>query len=153
MDEIVQGLFIGIGAGVTTSIILGIGHLFVRLRDRHEQISYIRDLIVTKAELMFSATDIEVPHVKEKPIPGDLVRFTYFRDLRSSLLVALSSRATTLSYKEVSSLQKVLADIDRLMSDLTLNKGKTMPMTIAKKFYDNLQSLNWLGLPDKSIEE
>ena len=80
-------------------------------------------------------------------IRADRLRFVFFRELQSALLVALSSRATALTYKEVSSLQKILADIDRTMTDLTLQERGILPLTIAQSFDEQLKALSWLRLP------
>ena len=149
MVDIVEGLIIGVGAGVTTAAILGIWRWFIRFRDRREQIPYIRNLITTQTDRIFSAPDLPPPASGEKSVPADYVRFIIFRELQSALLVALSSRATALTYKEVSSLQKVLADIDRVITDLPLRERGIMPLTIAQSFYEQLQALSWLRLPDR----
>ena len=149
MQEFAGGLLIGVGAGVTTAAIVGAWHWFVKFRDRREQIPYIRDLITTQAERILSATDLPPPAPGQEPVPADCVRFVFFRELQSALLVTLSSRATALTYKEVSSLQKILADIDRAMTDLPLRARGIMPLAIAQSFYEQLEALSWLGLPKK----
>ena len=149
MQEIIKGLVIGVGAGVTTAAILGVYRWLIRYRDRREQIPYIRDLISNQMGRILSATDLLPPEPGMAPIPADCVRFTFFRELQSALLVALSSRATALNYQEVSSLQKVLSDVERAMTDLTLLERSIMPAPIADSFYENLQALSWLGLPKK----
>ena len=149
MVDIVEGLIIGVGAGVTTAAILGIWRLFIRFRDRREQIPYIRNLITTQIDRILSATDLPSPTSGQESIPANSIRFVFFRELQSALLVALSSRATALTYQEVSSLQKILADIDRVITDLPLRKRGIMPLTIAQSFFEQLQALSWLGLPDK----
>lgn len=148
MEEITRGLIIGVGAGVTTAAILGLWRLVIRFIDRREQIPYIRNLIATQMERILSATDLPPPTPEQEPVPADCVRFVFFRELQSALLVALSSRATALSYKEVSSLHKVLAGVDKTMTDLPLRKRGIMPMSIAQSFYSELQTLSWLGLPN-----
>ena len=150
MHEIVKGLVIGVGAGVTTAAILGAWHWLIRFRDRREQIPYIRDLIAGQREKILSATDLSPVKAGGEPVPADCLRFVFFRELQSALLVALSSRATALTYKEVSSLQKILADIDRVMTDLPLRERGIMPLSIAQSLFVELQGLSWLRLPDRS---
>ena len=147
LQEIVKGLIVGVGASLTASAILGFRHWFIRYRDRREQIPYIRDIIASQRVKILSAIDLPPPSPGGDPIPADGLRFVYFRELQSALLVALSSRATALTYKEVSSLHKSLADIERAMTDLTLGERGIMPLTIAQSFFRSLQSLSWLGLP------
>ena len=153
MLDIVKGLIIGVGAGVTTSAILGAWRWSIRFRDRREQIPYIRNLITTQAERILSATDLPHPAPGRSPIPGDSVRYVFFRELQSTLLVALSSRATALTYQEISSLQTVLANIDRAMTDLPLGERGIMPLPIAQSFYEQLQTLSWLGLPERREDD
>ena len=145
--DIAKGFIIGVGAGLTTAAILGLRSLFIRFLDRREQIPYIRNLITMQTERILSATDLPPPASGKEPIPADCLRFVFFRELQSALLVALSSRATALTYKEVSSLQKILADIDRAMTDLTLRERGILPLTLAQSFYKQLKALSWLRLP------
>ena len=150
MEEIAKGLVIGVGAGVTTAAILGAWSWLIRIRDRREQIPYIRDLIASQREKILSATDLPPFKPGGEPLPADCLRFVFFRELQSALLVALSSRATALSYKEVSSLQKILADVDRAMTDLPLRERGIMPLSIAQSLFEELHALKWLRLPDRS---
>ena len=83
-QEILNGLIIGIGAGITTTVIIGIYHWFIKYRNRQEQISHIRNFIEPQIERILTATDIP-PHASgRKPIPADCVRFVYFRELDPS---------------------------------------------------------------------
>ena len=146
MFNIVEGLIIGVGAGVTTAVILGVWRWRIRFKDRREQITYIRDLVTDQIERTLSATDLPPPAPGENPVSAGSVRYALFRNFQIDLQVALSSRATSLTYKEVSSLQKILVKGDRLMTDLTLHERKIMPLTIAQSFCNQLQSLCWLEL-------
>lgn len=148
MFNIVEGLIIGVGAGVTTTVILGVWRWLMRFKDRREQITFIRDLVTDQIEHILSATDLPPPARGENPVSADSVRYALFRNFQIDLQVALSSRATLFTYKEVSSLQKILANRDWVMADLTLHERKIMPLTIAQSFCDQLQSLCWLELPN-----
>ena len=149
MQVIIEGLVIGVGAGVTTAVILGVYRWVIRRSNRREQISYIRDIILDHRERIFSAVDIPPSANFKEGIAADFLRFIYFRDLESGLRVALSSRATALNYQEESSLRKVLADGERMMTDLTLSEKKVLPEPIADSFFESLQKLSWLGLPKR----
>ena len=70
-------------------------------------------------------------------------------ELESTFHVALSSRVTALTYKEIFSLQKIFVDIDRAITDLTLRERGILPLTIAESFYQKLKDLDWLKLPDR----
>ena len=148
MIDIAKGLLIGVGAGLTTTLILGMYRWFSRRQDRREQITYVREFIDIQIRRILDATDLPPPKGQE-PIPADCVRFVYFRELQSELQVALSTRVTALTYKEISSLQRVLANIERVMSDLTLIKRGVMPRHLAQTLYEQFQDLIWLGLPKK----
>ena len=149
--EILKGLLIGAAASLTATAILGLRSWYIRCRDRRDQIPYIRELIANQMDRILLATDLPPYKPDAEPIPADRVRFVYFRELQTALLVVLSSRATALTYKEVSSLHKIIADTDRTMTDLTLNERGIMPLTIAQPFFASLQSLSWLGMPNKKL--
>ena len=149
--EILKGLLIGAGASLTATVILGLRSWLIRYRNRREQIPYIRDLLTSQMDRILSATDLPPYKPGAEPIAADRVRFAYFNELRTALLVALSSRATALTYKEVSSLHKIIADNDRIMTDLTLNERGIMPLARAQPFFASLQSLSWLGMPNKKL--
>ena len=153
LQEIWKGLFIGVGAGVTTAAILGLWRWFIRFLDRREQITYIRDLIASQMERITSAIDVPPSQPGGEPIPADRVRFVYFREFQTVLPVVLTWRATALTYKEVSSLQRTLADVERTMTDLPLQKHGIFPLSIAQSLFERLQSLSWLGLPKKDVSQ
>ena len=72
MSNIEEGLIIGVGAGLTTAIMLGIGRLLIWCWHRREQIPYIRDLIAKQAEAMLTANDLPPPpEVGGEPIHAD----------------------------------------------------------------------------------
>ena len=148
MIEIAKALLIGVGAGLTTTLILGMYRLRSRRQDRSEQITYLRELIDTHIRLMLDAIDVQ-------STAGLIVRtaaharFAHFGALQSELQVALSTRVTALTYKEVSSLQRVLTNIERAMKELHQNEHRIMHLRLAQDLYEQFQDLNWLGLPKK----
>ena len=153
MIDVAEGLIIGVGAGLTTTLILGMYHWFSRFLERREQITYIREFIDTQSRFILDAIDV-VPSEILGLIPADRVRFVYFSELQSELQVALSTRVTALTYKEVSSLQRVLTHIERVMKELVVKglpliEHRTMPLYIAQSVYKQFQDLIWLGLPKK----
>lgn len=82
MQEFIKGLVIGVGAVVTTAIILGVYRWLLRCRDRREQIPYIRDLISNQMTKILSANDVPPRESGMKPIPADCVRFIFFVNSR-----------------------------------------------------------------------
>ena len=146
MIDIAEGLIIGVGAGLTTTLILGMYHWFSRFLKRREQITYIREFIDTQIRRILDATDLPPPEGQE-PITADRLRFVYFRALQSELQVALSTRVTALTYKEVSSLRRVLANFERVITDLSLIKRGFIPLNLAQSLYKQFQDLHWIGLP------
>ena len=147
MSNIVEGLVIGVGAGVTTAITLGIWHLLIWCWQRREQKTYIRNLIAGSVKAILTANDKPHPKPGENPIPADCIRYVIFRKLQSDLDVAISSRATALKYHELSALREVMAGIDLALTSLTMHDRKFMLLTIAESFYDGVRGLRWLGLP------
>ena len=148
MSNIEEGLIIGVGAGLTTAIMLGIWHLLIWCWHRREQIPYIRDLIAKQAEAMLTANDLPPPpEVGGEPIHADFIRYAIFRRLQSDLEIAISSRATALKYHEVSALRQVVAGTDIELTSLNLHHRKVMPLKTAEGFYDGVRRLCWLGLP------
>ena len=158
LATIATGVGIGVGVGVTTALILGIYRWVVRYRDRREQISYIREVIVTNLERILSAgrempsEAIEVPDSKMK-ITADHIRFPLFRALEDELKVALSYRATALTYKEIAPLKRVLATTHRVMTDLRMDEYKILPSTIAEKLHNQFMEIDWLKIPASFPEE
>ena len=147
MSNIAEGLIIGVGAGLTTAIMLGIGRLLIWCWHRREQIPYIRNLIAGLAKNILTAVDIPHPKPGENPILADCVRYARFRELQIHLEVAISSRATALKYHELSALREVMASTNRDLTDLHMHEKKIMPLTIAEDFYKSVRGLRWLGLP------
>ena len=148
MIDVAKGLLIGVGAGLTTTLILGMYRWLSRYQDRREQITYIREFIDTEIRRILDATDLARPEGQE-PITADRLRFVYFRVLQSELQVALSTRVTALTYIEVSSLQRVLANFERVITDLSLVKRGVIHLHLSQSLYEQFQDLNWLGLPKK----
>lgn len=58
MQDIIDGLVIGVGAGVTTALILGAGRWIARSKDRREQKSYIRDIASRGIEQILSSVEL-----------------------------------------------------------------------------------------------
>ena len=148
MPNIVGGLIIGVGVGVTTAIILGTWRLLIWYLDRGEQIPYIRDLIAGQVDAILTTNDLPPPEPGGKPVHADRIRYAIFRRLQSDLEIAISSRATALKYHEVSALRKVIADTDILLTSLTLHDRTVMPLDLAEDFYEDVRGLCWLGLPE-----
>ena len=149
MIDVAKGLLIGVGAGLTTTLILGMYRWVSRFQDRREQITYIRELIDTEIRRILDATDLSTIIGPIGPITADRLRFVYFRALQSELKVALSTRVTALTYKEVSSLQLVLTNFERGITDLSLIELGIIPLHLAQSLHKQFQDLIWLGLPKK----
>ena len=148
--DVMQGLVIGVGAGVTTSVIIGAWHWVGKVIARREQTSYIRKIITSYANDIFSATDLPPPPEPGMgPIPVEAVIFLHYNTFQKTLQVALSYRASALNYKRLASLQEKLASAEKTMSNLTLQKRKILPLKFAAGFYEEFQKLDWLKLPDR----
>ena len=147
--EIWKGLIVGVGAGVTTAIILGSLRWLFRMLDRRNQITYLRDLILNHRENILSEGDMPIANSAGRVVSGDLWRFMKFRELQSGLKAAVSTRTSALTYKEVSSLETFLEHVDRAMKDINLESRQVLPLLMSQDFYDQLQSLSWLRLPGR----
>lgn len=142
-----QGLVIGVGAGVTTSAVIGAWHWLGKAIARREQVSFIRKIITNYANDIFSATELPPPEPGMDPIAVEVVIFLHYTTFQNTLQVALSYRASALNYKRLASLQEKLASAEKTMSGLTLNKRKILPLKFAAGFYEDFQKLDWLELP------
>ena len=148
MLEITKGLIIGVGAGITTTFLVGVWRVFTRCGERREQIAYIRKIILENTEKIWS--EFEFKNLPAgKSIPADAVRYVFFREFQTRLEVAISSRTNALSYKQISSLQNFISDIKRILTDSTLNEKKILPLPIFKEVYKQLEEEKWLRLPKR----
>ena len=150
MEEIAKGLVIGVGAGVTTAAILGAWRWFIRVRDRREQIPYIRDLIASQREKILSATDLPPYKPGGGPVPADCLRFVFFANFRALYLLRYLRERPRLRIRKCLPCKKILTDVDRAMTDLTLRERGIMPLGIAQSLFEKLQGLRWLRLPNRN---
>ncbi len=153
MPEIVEGLIVGVGAGITVALILEARRRLARRLDRREQISFIRELVADKMRDILTARELPPPPGGHGPVPADHVRFAHFCELRDALDVALTSRVEAPGYKEVSSLRAVLAHLNTMLTNLSLQERKTLPLEIANSLRENLLELDWLGLPHEHPQQ
>ena len=145
MSDIGQGIVIGVSAGIVTSIILGICSWLIRWRDRREQVRYVRHLVVRHMRTMVSAARLPPPERGKDSVPADLVRFAHFRVFEAEIDAAVAHRTSTLSYKQVYSLQRVVRTMKNVMTDLPLQQ--TLPLPIANSMWEKFQQVEWLNLP------
>ena len=147
MNDIITGVVIGATAGLVTAVVTGLWGWLGRRLQRREQTAYIRGLVTEGMESIRSAGALPPPPGETNPIPADCIRYALFRNLPDSLRVALSYRATRLTYPETSSSQQVLAEVENMCTELEMYSRKAMPPKIADIFRERLQELKWLGLP------
>lgn len=145
-DELVAGLVIGVGSGLTTTLIIGTWHQVVKWRERREQMEFLQSLITTSLERILHASEITTIVPGKEEISGDAVRYIYFSDFYHAITVSLNFRAGRLNYQEISSLRHELSDFHRVVGDLTLSERKVLPLNLANDLYKRLRKLNWLGL-------
>ena len=147
-QEIIDGLIIGVGAGVTTSAILGTWRWIVRWSDRREQIRYFRDLITASKEPILSTKDFQPSAQNQKSTTVDHARLALYNALNDDIQTAIKYRASSLTYKEVSSLQRIFTEVNRLKA--FFGNFEILPLLIAKEnLYDKLEELDWLRLGDE----
>ena len=150
MMKITEGLIIGVGAGISTTILLGAWRMFVKWGQRREQIAVIREDILKHSKKIFSAIDIPGPPDSNiEIVPADMSRFANYRNLETALEVAFSSRSNALSYKQLSALQAFIEGLRKSLSDLNLDKKKRLPLQqIYRPSYEKLAEEKWLRLPN-----
>ena len=112
------------------------------------QISYIRDLVFTNFEKIFSATDTSATEKGQISIPADIVRFGLFRNFEAQFEVAIISRTSALNDARKTDLQLALTGMRQIMNDLEFNSRRILPLATAVAFYAKFQELGWLGLSD-----
>ncbi len=117
-----------------------------------EQIYYIQRLISTHFEKIFSAPTFSPPEEGRPPIPSDAVRFALFTKFETAFEVAIESRTSSLGNQKRTDLKQALADMRRMMDNLLLTNRKTLPLAMARSFYEGLQNLQWLELPELQAE-
>ena len=95
----------GVTIGVTTAILLGLGEW---LR-RHEQIKFVRELIVERVRTIREEEPLPpLPNGEDAPAI-DAVRWVIYQGVLRDLEVALSYRLTMLDYGKTHELQSILA--------------------------------------------
>lgn len=115
---------------------------------RREQIAYLRETIARETKLILNASDIPPLGPNEESVSADTIRFAYTRNFKREIQVILSSRTTALTYKEVSSVQKIIMHIDTISTDLKLEDRMIMPLSMAQKLCKEFEELSWLKLPE-----
>ena len=113
------------------------------------QIDYIRELVATHFDNIFSAAILPPPEEGQSPIPADVVRFAHFREFETALEVAINSRSSSLEDTSRSDLELAVANMKRAVNDLGLLERKVLPLNIAEQFYESFQKLQWLELPKR----
>ena len=141
-QEIIKGVAIGVGGGVTTAGLLGLWRGFVKYRDRREQISYIRSLIADHRQKIIAVYEATNTTPEEGLTDIDVIRFARFQTLQSDLRTALSSRSTALTYKDKFPLHRFLADSERAATSLGLSA--MIPFEIVQALFDDLESAGWV---------
>jgi len=153
MYDIITSVVIGAAAGLVTVVITGLWGWHSQYRNRREQTAHIRNLVTDGMEPILSAKALPPLPGQSNPIPADSIRYAHFRTLQDHLRVAVLYRGTHLTYQEIASLQKVLANIESMCTALGMHANKSMPLEVVDAFDADLQKLEWLGLPTHSTKE
>ncbi|MDE0342637.1 MAG: hypothetical protein OXK82_05605 [Deltaproteobacteria bacterium] len=164
--EIAWGLLVGVGAGVTSSVILGGYHWIREQRKRQDQVKYIRDCIM-ESFFQISSDIVEREYPGRPPLtePGQL-RPELFGELLGNLEEAVLYRATALDYSQVFDLKKSILDARNLAENSKVmrerhwgeNKSYGRPqLTTSITFYRNVygvfSKIEWLRLPREMPEK
>ena len=146
ITKFIEGLIIGVGVGITTSVVLSAYHFYSKLLRRREQILFVRRFVASHMNLILNVEDLPPPETGKSKIPADQVRYVFLRQFQDDFRSIVSYRTTELSYKEIWSLQKILLGIQRSLTDLPLAERKIFPRPIAVAFYEELGKIDWLRM-------
>jgi len=159
-SSIAEGLLIGVGAGVVSSILLGFYHLGRKHWMRREQVRYLRRCIIDSLTKIENSGNIakDIP----KAAPGDL-RQAFFKDFMRHMKAAVNYRTTALTDNQIFDLRKAMdtqedfvdfvkSGIERLAREegVTLADGTVLPQDFYfyRSVYRQFAEIKWLKLPE-----
>ena len=148
LQEILHGLLIGVGVGLTTTSILGLRDRYIARKERREQIEYIKNTITDGCE---SLLNISLKDVDIEQDPYDIVgafRYFYFDNFIHKLKVVLTTRTTRLTYKENASLWLIVQKMEQGLTGF--EKNKAVPHSYAQSITSDFRKLEWLKLEVRS---
>ena len=145
MSEIIQGLIIGVGAGV----ILGLYAEIQKRISRYEQIAFIRKHLIDGFTKIGNLQDPLPANAGETPPPVDQFRFVLLEGFIRQLQALADHRTGSMSGAQLSDLHRALSDAKNMHA--WLNQIQTHPqgLNMYKSLYEGFSGLKWLRLPER----
>ena len=145
VSEIIQGLIIGVGAGLFLSLYAEIG----KRLSRREQIAFIRKRLIDGFNKCGSMDDPLPANEGETPPPTDQFRFIVLEGFLRELQAITDHRTGSMSGAQLSDLHRVLSDAKNMHAWFNLHEVYPRELTLYRSLYEGFASLEWLGLPKK----
>ena len=162
--SIAQGLVIGVGAGLVSSIILGLFHWARRRWIRRDQVRYLKRCITDGFAKIQSNLDLHDPGGEAPTVKAEDLRPMYFEEFWRNLTAAVDHRTTALSDNQVFDLHNAMTSTTEFVrfarhgveraarkrgQEPPSAPGTGLPTDI--RFYRNVYGIflkiEWLGLP------
>ena len=144
-----HGLIIGGGAGVVTSIILGIYYECKRAWIRRQEITALREFLLEAFERIGRFAFAPPPPGEDQP-PVDLARYALVREFADHLDAALAHRTTALRPDQLFALRARLTDLTRILTMLenATTGAPAYPVSMWRSYYEGFLNLRWLKMPE-----
>lgn len=136
-----EGITIGAFAGVFAGLVLELFRYLRRVLNRREQIKYLRKYISWVRKFIHEADDATYPGYS-----GDALRYSELANFQEDMEILLTWRATALTYKELSSLGRLISDIKRTTSRVYLSPLDEVSLDEADRVFKDMEKLKWLKL-------
>ena len=170
VGSIVHGLVIGVGAGLVSSIILGVFHYARRRWVRRDQVRYLKRCITDGFAKMQSNVDLHDPGGEAPSVKAEDLRPMYFEEFWRNLAAAVDHRTTALSDNQVFDLHKAMTSTTEFVRFVRYGveraaraKGQEPPSASGTglptdiRFYRNVYGMfleiEWLGLPKDMLRQ
>ena len=145
VSEIIQGLIIGVGAGLFLSLYAEIG----KRLSRREQIAFIRKRLIDGFATCGSMDDPLPANEGETPPSTDQFRFIVLEGFLRELQAITDHRTGSMSGAQLSDLHRVLSDAKNMHAWLNERKKYPRELALYRSLYKGFASIEWLGLPKK----
>ena len=168
--KFVEGLLIGIGVGVTSSIILGTFHWIRRRLMRHEQVKHLKQCIIGAFSRIQSHAGLQGDAEGAPSVNAEQLRPMFLEGFLRDIKVAVNYRTTALTADQIFDLQRCLAGADAFViftrfgvrqyqqsvgQEITDAPGTGLPLDI--NFYRNIYKMfveiKWLRLSEEMPTE
>ena len=139
--KIVEGIVIGVTAGIFLKLIDFIGNRFFY---RKEQIRYVQGLFEKSREQIYSCKTFPHPNPQKPDVAVHDIRWEFYKKLRVDVLSALRERCACMSYDQTYTIKKAFHILEFLGE-----QERKATLQIYKRFFNELEAVRWLRLPPK----